>query len=242
MIPNIKPLPGLPGVKAFTTGRSGEGRYGDFNICHYTGDSREHTEACRLRLARFFGVEPERVVVPRQTHSVNVAVITAETPPTDTEGVDALVTRSPGIVIGINTADCVAVAMSDPVSRVIAVAHAGWRGAVGGILRATVEAMSRLGAEPSHIHASLAPSIGPCCFEVGEEVAAKFPQETIIRHAGSKPHVDLPAFVAIELQRAGVKAITTSGECTRCHPDRYFSARASGIDSGRNFTCIMLDN
>lgn len=242
MIPNINPLPGLPGAKAYTTGRAGEGPYGDFNICHYTGDRPEHIEACRRKLARFFGTEPRRVIVPRQTHSVNVAEIADADLLPSLEGVDALVTRQPGVVIGVNTADCVAVALVDPVARVAGVAHAGWRGAVGGILAATVEAMCRLGAVPAQIHATLAPAIGPCCFEVGEEVAAQFPEETVIRRAGAKPHVDLPAYVCRELRRAGVTSITESGECTRCHPDRYFSARASGINTGRNFTCLMLDN
>jgi hypothetical protein len=97
------------------------------------------------------------------------------------------------------------------------------------------------GASLSNILALTAPAICCNCFEVGEEVAAHFPEEVIDR-THTKPHVDLPRYVALRLQNAGINPnhITLSPHCTRCNPDRYFSARALGINSGRNFTAIAL--
>ena len=90
------------------------------------------------------------------------------------------------------------------------------------------------------INAIVSVGIGCCCFEVGEEVAAEFPGEFVSRRAGEKPHVDLPAYVVSCLHRAGVDSVVSAGQCTRCAPERYFSARAHGVMSGRNYTFAMI--
>ncbi len=249
-------LPGAPsGIHAGFTSRGDvtEGDpYSGFNLCHYTGDHPEHVAPCRNELLELCNVQYamcnvkyamcNSLVVPRQTHSTNVSLITLPNE-TDLEGVDALVTTTPGVVIGVNTADCVPVVMADPETKVIGVAHAGWRGAVNGIVTNTVDQMKALGAEPQRIAAAMGPCICQECFEVGEEVAAQFPEGVVLRQKGQRPHVDLPRFVALQLQESGIPAsqIALPTACTRCSPTLYFSARALGVNSGRCFAFAWLD-
>lgn len=235
------------GVRAWYTSR-GDGadsrnHYSQFNICHYTGDSEVHTTSCRRALCRAIGITPQRLVVPRQTHSINC--VTIDSVPVDSgalQGTDAIVTRLKGVAIGISTADCVPVLMADPVNHIIAAVHAGWRGAVGGIVTVALERMIEIGADISCLHVAMGPCICSRCFEVGEEVASQFPAHCVDRnHSTGKPHVDLAAYLRQTLIEAGIGAdnIRLPGECTRCNPSRLFSARAHGIDSGRIFTFVM---
>ncbi|MCC8176436.1 MAG: peptidoglycan editing factor PgeF [Bacteroidales bacterium] len=238
------PLPGSPaGIHAGFTSRGAvtEGdTYSGFNLCHYTGDDPDHVARCREELRE--ATRARFLVVPRQTHSTNVSVIT-DPRNTHLEGVDALVTALPGVVIGVNTADCVPVVLADSVAKIIGVAHAGWRGAVNGIATKTVEEMTARGADPKSIVAAMGPCICQGCFEVGEEVAERFPEEVVLRQNGRRPHVDLPRFVALQLQESGIPAsqIAMPAACTRCSPTLYFSARALGINSGRCFTFAWLE-
>lgn len=218
------------------------GPYDGFSVCGYTGDSEAHTGACRDELAEFMGVERHHIVQCRQTHSTDVYVVESVDGMTEMPyGYDAIVTRLKNVVIGVNTADCVSLAMFDKKAGVIGVAHAGWRGALAGVAVNTVKKMVELGASPENIHAFFGPSILECCFEVGEEVAELFPGAFVKRSYGERPHVDLPGFVKSQIDGMGVKNcnIKLNCNCTRCRPDIYFSARAVGIESGRNFTFIM---
>lgn len=239
-----------PGYKVIFTSRGdvGDGcsAYGGFNICHYTGDSLESVGSCRRSLAAAVGVEDENIIVPRQTHSVNVAVVDS-LPVCDgrLEGVDGVVTILNKVAIGVSTADCVPVILIDADAGVSAALHAGWRGAVGGIVAEGLRKMAGLGADLRRIEAYIGPAICVDCFEVGEEVASRFPEQCVVRYSdGRRPHVDLPGYVALALEREGVMAGKisrfTRDYCTRCHPDRYFSARAIGVDSGRNFTFVIM--
>lgn len=221
-----------------------ESPYAGFNVCHYTGDSPEHISHCRTLLCGHLGIDEEALVVPRQTHSTNVAVI--DHIPFDgkeLEGIDALVTSLDNVVIGVSTADCVPVVLGDIDSGVIGVAHAGWRGAVGGIVGNTVSAMVKAGADASRMKAALGPSICVDCFEVGEEVAALFPDNCVERRPEwGRPHVNLQKFVADELVSAGLEmgniAPFTKELCTYCSRMRFFSARRLGVNSGRLFTFV----
>lgn len=234
------------GIKAYFTSRGevSASPYSGFNICHYTGDSQESVDRCRARLEHCAGLMPGAIIVPRQTHSVNCRVIDSfPVEKSDIENVDALVTTLHGVAIGVSTADCVPVLLADTVNGVIAAAHAGWRGAVGGIVDVTLSRMVALGAEPRYIKAVMGPCICRDCFEVGEEVAGQFPDDCVVREEGCKPHVDLPAYVASRLIAGGVSpmSIAMPSACTKCDSDRYFSARALGINSGRNFSMIVMD-
>lgn len=232
-------------VKAFYTlrGEISASPYSGFNVCHYTGDSAEHVNACRSVLAQSIGLPEEAIVIPRQTHSVNC--MTVDRLPVSSltvEGVDGLVTSIKGVAIGISTADCVPVLMADADAGVIGVAHAGWRGAVNGIVQNTLDAMLAKGAGVGNIVVGFGPSIGACCFEVGEEVAACFPESNMVRRQGCRTHVDIQGYIIDKLIGRGVnkKNIHPSHECTKCHPDRYFSARALGVASGRIFSFLYL--
>lgn len=171
------PIP-APGITAFSVKRSAprpDLPYSGFNICHYTGDSPSHIDACRQALAERLRISTDRLIIPRQTHSANVAVINRiPFPPDLLEDVDALVTPLRGVALCINTADCVPLIMADPHAHIIAAAHCGWRGTVSQIARKTIDTMIALGADPVRIHAAMGPSICPRCFEVGSEVADQF--------------------------------------------------------------------
>lgn len=220
--------------------------YDGFNLCHYTGDTETHASECLRNLSRHFGISTDRIVIPRQTHSSNVCLLTDDNKPLDTrpDNVDAIVTDLRGLIIGVNTADCVPVVLLDPVRKTCGVAHAGWRGAVGGIVEATITAMASLGSHPRDIKVALGPSICVDCFEVGEETARYFPENCIVRRPDTKPHVSLQKYIMDVLMRSGLKADNiepfSSSNCTRCHPDRLWSARRLGINSGRIYTFIVI--
>lgn len=218
--------------------------YAGFSVCHYTGDNPRKVSSCRTQLAWLTSNKRDRIVIPWQTHSVNVHTVTPanlnDIYPADC---DALVTSVPDIMIGVNTADCVPVLMYDPINLVVGAAHAGWRGAVNGILRNTIQAMCEIGAHRNALHAIICPAIGVECFEVGEEVACLFPEKFVNRNYSERPHIDLPGYVKYCLVQGGVpvRNIQHTDICTRCNYTSYFSARKLGINSGRNFSFIRLN-
>lgn len=216
--------------------------YSQINVCHYVNDDPRHVEVSRQEVCRRLGISIESLVVPRQVHSADVAILIggASSP----SGVDGVVTQLSDVAIGVSTADCVPVVMADAEAGVIAAAHAGWRGAVGGIISNTLEAMVSRGALMSRLEVLIGPCICQECFEVGEEVAVMFPDEVVDRNTFDKPHVDLPGFVRQQLMSHGVGADRIKGPigCTRCNPQLYFSARRLGINSGRTFTGIIKRN
>lgn len=214
--------------------------YDGVNLCHYTNDAPEHVAECREEFARRLGVPVSALVIPRQTHSTNVAMIEEHVPDV-IENVDALVTRRKDIVLCINTADCVPVLLNDPEAGVIAACHAGWRGAVNGMVENTVNAMLQLGAKPGNIFAAMGPCICTGCFEVGAEVAERFrqwPGAVVTSAEWPKPHVDLSAAITDILKQQGISKIQTPPECTLCSWHDLFSARKLGINSGRMLTFI----
>ena len=174
----------VEGIVAFNTLRgdaNGDDPYSAFNLCHYTGDAPEHVAQCRQMLCHALGISASHLVMPRQTHTTRVAVVDealmvageAERA-VRLQDVDALVTRLPGVCIGVNTADCVNIALADACAGVIGVAHAGWRGTAGKIAARTVEAMVAEGARAERIVAVMGASICEHCFEVGDEVLEAF--------------------------------------------------------------------
>ena len=251
----VKPV---EGVVAFSTtrGEVEKGKpYSGVNLCDYVGDDALRVIDARLTLAMQLGVDLDDLVMPRQTHSCRVAVIDERFRSMDIdqqeaalEGVDALVTKLTGVVIGVNTADCVPLVLVDEVAGVIAVAHAGWRGTAGRILKNVVDEMCRQGARANRIQAAMGPSICQDCFEVGDEVVdafkqARFNLDAIVKRNADtgKGHIDLRAANRDVLIAAGVPAnsIVTSQHCSRCEQERFFSARRLGINSGRTFTAII---
>ena len=258
---SIKPLlwtKPLKGVSAFQTTRgqaNPRNPYSEYNLCDYTGDDALRVLDARLVFCQQMGIDLDQLVMPRQTHTTHVAVIDQAYLDADIDQqerrlneVDALVTALPDICIGVNTADCVPIALADPVAGIIGIAHAGWRGTVGRIAEHTVQAMCRLGAKPQDIHATMGASICADCFEVGDEgpeafAQAEFDMDDIMQRnaATGKAHIDLSRANRQVLMAAGIPAdhITLPTACSRCQSDRYFSARRLGINSGRTFTAIL---
>ena len=255
---NLKFAVPVEGVEAFSTTRGEVDRrnaYSGVNLCDYVGDDALRVLDARLTLAMKLGVDLDDIVMPRQTHSCQVAVIDEaframdiDKQETALEGVDALVTSLKGVVIGVNTADCVPIVLTDPQAEIIAVAHTGWRGTVGRIAQNVVTEMVRNGSKAHRIQATMGPSICQDCFEVGDEVVeafgkAGFDLAAIVKRnaATGKAHIDLRAANRAVLIEAGLQPdnIILSQHCSRCEHDRFFSARRLGINSGRTFTGIL---
>lgn len=220
-----------------------EDSYSGFSVCSYSGDGESHYLENRRQLADFIGIDETHIVMPRQTHTSNIAVLQSlPESPESLHEVDAVVTDMKGVAVGVNTADCVAVLLIDETNGICAAVHSGWRGTVDDISGKCVRRMLELGADASAIKAFIPPCIHVECFEVGEEVAELFPREYVNRKYGIKPHIDLVSMICAQLDDCGIlhQNISVSKECTRCNPDKYFSARALGIKSGRNFSFTML--
>ena len=182
----------------------------------------ELTEILRER----FGIEAE-LATCTQVHSARVqrAPVSGEC--------DALFTDHRGVALGIKVADCLPVSLCDPVHRVIANIHSGWRGAAQNITAETLDTLARETAfVPAGAYAYLGPSIRVCCFEVGEEVAAQFDEQWIDRGRGPKPHVDLTRMTEALLRARGVANVIDTGSCTRCNP--LFHSYRRDKKSGRN--------
>lgn len=242
---NIPLLQGLPGITAFSTvrgaGANDADPYSGFNACHYTGDASAHISDCRAALAREAGVSDFQLVIPRQTHSDNVTVVSAL--PCAPENCDALVAGSDvGAVLCVNTADCLPVVFADPDARIIGVAHAGWRGIVNGILKRTVLKMAEAGADVKRIHAEIGPHICGNCYETDAEFARQFNRFARPAVKAGKAYVDLAAAAISQLREAGLQHVADCGICTYEHPSELFSARRHGVASGRILTAIYFNN
>ena len=225
--------------------------YDGFNITHYCGDEAEHVRRCREQLCAQLGIPDSRLIVPRQVHGVRIEEVTEQHLGVAFEDTDALITRLKGVCIGVSTANCVPLLMYDQGTGAIAAAHAGWRGTVGRIGVLTLQAMQEAyGTKADDVSCVVGPSIGPEAFEVGEEVyetfaEAGFPMNDIayLHPATRKWHIDLWQANVWQLMQAGVQenAIQVSGVCTYMNHARFFSARRLGINSGRIFTGIMIN-
>ena len=180
------------------------------------------------------------LVLPRQVHGTTVAVA----PVGERPEADAVVTGSPGLLVGVVTADCVPVLLVDRRRKLAAAVHAGWRGAAAGVLEAAVERLAELfGSEPSALEAAIGPAIGGCCYEVGPEVRAAFEARTgrVIDSAWlpgpRREHVDLRIAARCLLAAAGVGAIAILGGCTACDASHH-SYRRDGARVGRQLSFV----
>jgi YfiH family protein len=217
----------------FTTRAGGvsEPPFDSLNLGMKWGDSREAVEENRARVLLASGARI--LVFVRQVHGARVVTVRGDDHPD--EEADALCSDSPDLAVAVFVADCVPVLIVDPGTGAFAAAHAGWRGTVAGVLRATVGALKAdFGSRPADLRAALGPSIGPCCFEVGPEVAALFPAP-VIRPGPHRPHVDLRAHQRRQLVELGLDPahIDVMDACTRCDPaGRFFSFRRDQTRTG----------
>jgi YfiH family protein len=180
-----------------------------------------------------------RLFLMRQIHGARVV----EAPWEGTPEADGSTAARPGLLLGIETADCLPVLLVDPVRRAVSAAHAGWRGTAAGVAGKAALALVAAGSRPADLVAALGPSIGPCCYEVGDEVRDAFgPEaETFFRPGPrGRPHLDVRAANVRQLVAAGLRGdrIHHVPDCTVCRPDLYHSYRRDGPGGGRMISFV----
>jgi YfiH family protein len=245
-------LGNLGGVRHGFFGRKGGSSLGEFaenNMSIAVGDTPRLVDINRTGAAEALGFARSQLFLLKQVHSARVHRLN-EVPDNDVAiEADAIVTRQPGLALGILTADCTPILFADAEAGVIGAAHAGWRGAVDGIVGNTVATMVELGADPSKIVAAIGPTISGENYEVGPHFMDDFVKlrpdgwRHFSTHNGGRAHFDLPGFVAAELERAGITKVERVGACTYGHPDRYFSHRYAthqGGTTGRQIAIIGM--
>jgi len=237
----------------FVSSRGGgvsKGIYYSLNLSYTAGDDREHVTENRKRLAEELGITPAHLVFPGQSHSANVQVIRSEEEVKDgITGTDALITQLPQVCVSVLVADCVPLLFYDPDNRVVASAHAGWRGTVQSIAVKVIETMkSEFGTDPSVVLAGIGPSIGPDSYEVGENVIREVksnmhmdPDTALLNPSGQKAHFDLWAANRQQLHYSGVQSnhIEEARIDTFAASELFFSARKLGNPCGRFGAGIM---
>ena len=205
----------------------------------------------RVRMAAALGVEPRRLLTAYQTHSPNVVVAEAPWTTENRPRADAIVTRMRALAIGVTTADCGPVLFAEPRAGVIGAAHAGWRGALTGVIEATIAAMERLGAAQRQIRAAIGPMIRQGNYEVGPDLVERFRADDpassrFFGPAKRDGHAmfDLAGYIAARLKRAGITEVEDVGLCTYADPEQFFSYRRTThraeADYGRHVNAIAL--
>lgn len=230
-------------------GGASSGLFSGLNCGRRSTDQAEMVVVNRARVATAMGVAPDALATVKQVHSAGVVTLTdaddiaavAATP------ADGIVTARRDVALGVLTADCQPILLADPAAGVIGACHAGWRGALDGIIEATVGAMRDLGA--TQIRAVIGPTISQRAYEVGDDFMARFIDEDpacdrfFAGGPGGKPMFDLPGFGLMRLRAAGVEA-EWSGHCTYSCPEKFFSYRRATHgkepDYGRLISAITL--
>ncbi|MEM8624493.1 MAG: peptidoglycan editing factor PgeF [Pseudomonadota bacterium] len=246
--PDLRDLP-----HGFFTRKGGvsTGLYESLNAGPGSADTPKAVAENRERVARALGADA--LVSLAQVHSARAVHVTAPFVGSRPEA-DAMVTTTPGLALGALSADCAPVLFADRTAGVVAAAHAGWRGAIGGVLEATVEGMQALGATPSRITAVIGPTISQRAYEVGPEFVERFlddDPENARFFAGGRSHpegdraqFDLPSYALARLRSAGIGAASWTGHCTHSDPSCFFSHRrgrqAGEGDYGRLVAAIAL--
>ena len=249
----------LDGIRHGFFSREGgvsEGLYATLNCGLGSGDPIDNVLTNRARAAAELDVKRDSLLTCYQIHSAEVVEVDGPWPRDTRPKADAMVTRAPRVALGILTADCAPVLLADSAARVIGAAHAGWRGALTGVIAATVAAMARLGAEPRRILAGIGPCIAQRSYEVGPEFPAPFladdprhetffaPCAAAAARGETKFLFDLRGFVASQLGKAGVRQVYDVPHDT-CREERFFSYRRAcqrgEKDYGRAVSAIALE-
>jgi YfiH family protein len=249
-------LAALPGMRHGFFGRAGgvsTGVYASLNARLGSHDDPAAVSENLDRIAGRFDLSRERMIRLHQVHSARAVV--AEAPwdgpwPGGRPEADAVATAIPNLALAVSTADCAPVLLADPTAGVIAAAHAGWRGAIGGVIEAALDAMETLGAEPDRVVAAVGPCISQAAYEVGPDLKAQFLAESpanapLFRDgAGDRAHFDLAGYVTRRLARAGVGRVDVLPACTFSDPDAWFSHRGAlkrgEGDYGCNLSVIVV--
>lgn len=248
-----KNLSALAGIRhGFYTRQGGTsaGIYASLNCGLGSNDQQTSVLENRARVCAQLGGTSGSVVTLYQVHGATALTVTAPITGQPLPKADAVVSNTPGLVIGVLTADCTPVLFADRHARVVAAAHAGWRGAVGGILDAAIAEMERLGARRDRILAAIGPTIGPNAYEVGPnfeaDVLSRDPASASFfsRNGAQKPHFDLPGYVYARLAKSGIQGVELNAPCTYTNESIFFSYRRSQHrnepDYGRQISAIVV--
>lgn len=229
-------------------GGASSGIFTSLNCGFGSSDQREMVVINRARIADAIGVPADKMAGVHQVHSATVIPVTE--PLAKAPEADALVTATPNLGLSILTADCQPVLFADTTAGVIGAAHAGWKGALTGVLEATLDAMETLGAARDHITAVIGPSISQRAYEVGPEFLDRFEDDDpdnlrfFTNGDGDRYQFDLVGFGLDRLRKAGVAHAEWTGHCTYSDPDRFYSYRRSvhhkEADYGRLISAIRL--
>ena len=242
-----------PGIAHGFFGRQGgvsTGIYESLNCGPGSKDSRDNVLENRARATAALAAHATLVTL-YQVHSAEAVTVTAPWPIPENPKADAMATDRPGIALGILTADCAPILLADPKARIIGAAHAGWNGALAGVVESVLAAMALLGAKPERIRAAIGPCISQKAYEVGPELQLRFVSTDAdnARFFARSPRADhwqfdLPAYVAQRLKRAGVESVDIIDACTYAREDEFFSYRRTTHrkepDYGRELSAIML--
>ena len=239
-------------VHGISTRHGGASRdfYDSLNLGLHVEDEKEAVLENRRRFCRMVGAEPERTATCQQVHGDRVVRITAGEAGAgfaDYAGAipdtDALITNEPGLPLMLFFADCTPILLADPVKRAVGLAHGGWKGTVKSIAARTVAAMAKeFGSDPADLLAAIGPSIGSCCYQVGEGVADQFREafpdfsaEILETRPDGSTHLDLQLCNTRQLEKAGLKRenIANAHTCTACNNRQFFSYRADNGKTGR---------
>ncbi|SDG37919.1 peptidoglycan editing factor PgeF [Roseospirillum parvum] len=251
----VSALNGISGVRhAFFTRDGGvsEGVYASLNCGPGSDDEPRRVAENRTRALSRVGLKPDRLVTLFQEHGTEVVTVEAPWPEAERPHADAMVTRQPGLALGILTADCAPVLLADGEAQVVAAAHAGWKGALSGVLEATVDAMLAQGAKKERIIAGIGPCIALRSYEVGPDLIARFKAEDPASDDYFAPSrrdghalFDLPGYVARRLSRHGVTEVMPTPCDTYREANRFFSYRRAThnqeADYGRMLSVVFLE-
>jgi polyphenol oxidase len=232
-------IPGI--VHAFSTRRS---ERNDFTL-GVGAVQNPLVQLNRLRFMASIGAPGWPLLKLKQLHSSIVCAMDDTSAAGDAVEGDASITSLPGVLLGVQTADCVPILLADSEGRAAAAIHAGWRGTVAGVAELTVQALhNRYGIKPENIVAALGPHIGVCCYEIGEEVVEAVADPAVIerRTEWPKPHLNLAEANRRQLVKAGVPGgqIEISSLCTRCRADLFFSYRRDGSRTGHMLSVVGI--
>lgn len=248
LAPITHPLLDRVGVRhGFFTRRGGvsTGLYEGLNTGVGSSDDPAAVAENRRRVAGHFGGGPDDIAACYQIHSAVARVAEAGWEGDRPEG-DATVSAAPGVICAVLTADCAPILLADPEARVVGAAHAGWKGALGGIVHSTVAAMEALGARPARMVAVVGPCIAQASYEVGADYQERFEHHDAgsgrFFAPGASPDkrlFDLPGYVLWRLEQAGVADAAWTGDDTRADPARFFSNRRAFLNGEPDFGRLM---
>jgi len=229
-------------------GASTAAPYASFNLGRAVGDDPAHVDENHRRFARALGFEHGALHEVSQVHGgVALAIERAADPRAFRQReADALVAPTGGVAAGVRIADCAPVLLFDTDSGAAAAIHAGWRGTVAGVVEAACALLLGTGSgRAPALRAAIFPHIRRCCFEVGDDVAAELraasPDPDVVDRSRARPHVDLAAILVAKLDALGIarEHVDDVAGCTRCEPERFFSYRRGGAQSGRHLCAIV---